>query len=229
MTTPQDTSVLLTVRGTYIPANLDAARTLHNDTAGSEQGIAAARSLGDLSHKVYAPCAKGGPMSNAKTGELLFVDTWTDPGGIQTFFSNEHVVAQADKMFSARNPTVWMPARGSFSFNLPAAMDKQERYVGMLRAPVKSPEAAIAAFGEGVMKGQRAARQRGQLSHQLFIKLTPPGSAGPVEVLGLDLWSSLEGMLAHYGDEHMAVIRNCFAGAPDPSIWEQPSGRWSEW
>src|SRR5690242_9200369 len=85
--------VQLTVRGTYTKASLEEARLLHNDTAGSPQGIAAARALGDLSHVVYAPCLKL-PQSSAVAGELLFLDVWCDPESIGKFFSNPNVQAQ---------------------------------------------------------------------------------------------------------------------------------------
>jgi hypothetical protein len=50
-------SVLLTVRGQVVPPTQAAVRELHNHQAGSDEGIAAARALGDLSHKVYTPVA----------------------------------------------------------------------------------------------------------------------------------------------------------------------------
>lgn len=37
--------VLLTIRGTLVPKTLESACGLHNETAGSAQGIAAARGL----------------------------------------------------------------------------------------------------------------------------------------------------------------------------------------
>ncbi len=221
--------VVLTVRGTLVPSSLEQARTLHNETAGSPDGIAAARSLGDLSHKVYAPCLKS-KQSGAKAGELLFVDTWLDANGIMSFFGNAHVQQQADKMFSARVPSVWMAGRGSFGYSLPAAMGKDARYLGVIRAAVKSPEAAIETFVGVDVKAQRDARRRGILSHHIFIKMNPPGDTSAVELLGLDLWSDFDGMTEHYNDKtHMSGLAGVFAGAPDTSVWEQPAGHWSEW
>jgi hypothetical protein len=49
---------LLTIRGTLAPTSLEAARQVHNQTAGAPDGVAAARSLGDLSHMVYVPVNK---------------------------------------------------------------------------------------------------------------------------------------------------------------------------
>src|SRR3984957_12416232 len=120
-----DSGILLTVRGKYIPTSLEACRTLHNDTAGSSQGIAAARGLGDLSHKVYAPMP--GPNSSAKDGEVLFIDWWQDPKGLMDFFANENVQMQGAKLFSSRDATVWMPAKGAFSYSLPAAGGNNDR------------------------------------------------------------------------------------------------------
>src|SRR5215469_2511024 len=103
-------SVLLTVRGKFAAKTLDAARVLHNDTAGSAPGIAAARSLGDLSHNVYAPAKNG--ASAAAEGEILFLDHWAAAHGIMQFFSNPTVQEQAGKLFSQRDVAVWMPATG---------------------------------------------------------------------------------------------------------------------
>jgi quinol monooxygenase YgiN len=214
--------VTLTVRGTSIKTG-DAMRVTHNETAGSPQGVAAARSLGDLSHKVYAPL--GG---DAKPDELLFLDVWIEAAGIQKFFAHPDVAAQGAQLFKHKDPTVWMPARGAYSYSLPAPRDKQERYVGIVRGPIVSPEAAIEIF-RGVDRGAVAdARKRGLLSHELFIKLGPPGE--PLELLGIDIWCDRAGMEAHYQDPtHMAGLGKAFSGAPSASTWQQAPGQWSEW
>jgi hypothetical protein len=221
--------VVLTVRGTVIPESLEAARRLHNETAGSAPGIAAARALGDLSHNVYAPCTRYN-QSGAKPGELLFLDRWDNPKGIMEFFGNPHVQQQAGKLFGARDAAVWMAAQGSFSYALPAPHTKSERYVGMIRASVKSPEASIAIFAGVDAKVQRDARRRGLLSHELFVKLNAPGDSSPVELLGIDLWSDFDGMSEQYSDQtHMSVLGPAFAGPPQTSVWEAAPGNWSEW
>jgi hypothetical protein len=74
----------------------------------------------------------------------------------------------------------------------------------------------------------RDARLRGLLSHELFIRLGAPNE--PVELLGIDRWQNLDGMVAHYSDKtHMAPLANVFTGAPAASMWEQAAGAWSEW
>ena len=50
---------LLAIRGTLSPATLEAARKVHNQTAGNPAGVAAAKSLGDVSHNVYVPMEHG--------------------------------------------------------------------------------------------------------------------------------------------------------------------------
>lgn len=220
--------VFLTVRGKYLAPSLESCRTIHNDTAGSVPGIAAARALGDLSHKVYAPLAT--PMGSAKDGEILFLDWWQDPKGLMDFFANETVQMQGTKLFTSRDASVWMPAKGSFSYQLPAAAGKNERIVGMIRGRIKSPDAAIEIFRAADMKAQRAARARGLLSHEVFIKLNPPGDTSPPELLGVDVWCDAKGMAEHYGDPNeMKALEGAFAAAPDPSTWIQAPGQWSEW
>lgn len=222
-----DTHVLLTVRGTLVPRDLSAARVLHNETAGSAPGIAAARELGDLSHNVFAPLLAS-KTSAAKAGELLFLDRWIDADGIMTFFSAPHVQQQAARLFSEKDATVWMSARGSFSYRLPAPRSKPNRYIGMIRGPVASAERAIEIFAEVDRPAQRDARRRGLLSHEVFIKLARPGD--PLELLGLDLWCDADGMAEHYDDAtHTRGLATAFSGAPAPSAWEEPAGDWSEW
>ncbi len=118
-------TVLLTVRGTLAPKTLDAARVLHNETAGSQPGVAAARALGDLSHNVYV--AGKGPRSTAREGELLFLDRWADPSGIAQFFANPRVQEGAGALFGKRDAAVWTPAAASFSFTLPVPKARRER------------------------------------------------------------------------------------------------------
>ena len=223
-----NTAVVLTVRGKYVPSNLEGARVLHNDTAGSDPGKAAARSFGDLSHKVYAPL----PMkqSSAKEGEVLFMDWWQDPKGLMEFFSNPNVQQQGGKLFSVKEATVWMPAHGSFSYALPAAAGKTDRFLGMVRGTIKSPEAAIAIFRAADIKAQRAARARGLLSHEIFIKLAAPGDTSPLELLGIDVWCDAKGMGEHYSDpQEMKALEGAFTAAPDATVWAQAPGQWSEW
>src|SRR5258705_4821856 len=96
---PSDASAatfLLTVRGTMAPGTLEEARELHNRTAGAPPGVAAARSLGDLSHNVYAG------MADEHRGELLFIDFWNSLSGLCRFFVNPQVQAGGDIVFGSR-------------------------------------------------------------------------------------------------------------------------------
>ncbi len=228
MSHSSDSGVFLTVRGKYLADSLEGCRVIHNDTAGSAPGIAAARALGDLSHKVYAPL-EGAP-GGANSGEVLFFDWWQDPKGLMDFFANENVQMQGTKLFSSRDASVWMPAKGSFSYQLPAAAGKNERYVGMVRGPISSPDQAIEIFRAADSKAQRVARARGLLSHEIFIKLNPPGDTSPLELLGVDVWCDAKGMAEQYSDPNeMKALAGAFTGAPSATTWQQAPGQWSEW
>src|SRR5688572_23135354 len=219
--------VMLTVRGTHNFKSLDEARSTHNETAGSKQGMEAARTLSDISHNVYVPARGAGKLTGAADNELLFIDYWTDPQGLQKFFSSPEVHAQGGKLFAKKDPAVWMPARGSFMFIVPAPAGKRAQYVGLLRATVKSPEAAIAAFAKMQQQGLHANRRRGQLGHALYVKLGPPNE--PVEITGIDLWSHVEGLVEAYSSpQEMAEIGATLAGPPTTSVWEQATG-FNEW
>jgi hypothetical protein len=220
--------VLLTIRGVRIVQDLDAAAKLHNETAGSAQGIAACRSLGDLSHKVYV-AAPGGNLNDARAEELFFMDVWKSAEGLGKFFSNPDVVEQGGRLFKEKVPDVWMPATGGFTLNLPSPHDKPNRYVGILRGTVKSPEAAVGAFKEGVGGMISEARKGGLMTHELYVKLAPPAKDGSAEILAYDVWNDLDAMLAAYGSPQMAEMGKLFTGRPSGSIWTQAPGGFNEW
>ncbi len=229
MSTSIQWPVLLTVQGDMLPSTLEEMRVLHNQTAGSPQGIAAARSLGDLSHMVYAPMSAG-PSTGGGAGKLMFLDVWADPQGIMDFFANEQVVQQGTKLFSAREANIWMNAEGSYSYHLPVPRSRPDRYLAMVRGEIGSPDEAIAKFRAADINAQRDARRRGLISHQMFVKMNPPGSDAPLELLGLDVWHDRDGMNEHYGDaKHNSVMREAFTAAPTSGIWEPAAGEWSEW
>ena len=58
---PTPTQFLLTVDGTPAATDREATAHAHNMAAGSDQGVAAARSFGDLSHAVYVPGRRRAP------------------------------------------------------------------------------------------------------------------------------------------------------------------------
>ena len=180
-----------------------------------------ARALGDLSHKV---CARS---RGRRGGRALFIDTWLTAQGIGQFFSNAHVQEQGAKLFAKRDAVVWMPARGAFQFNLPAAQGRNDRYLGIVRGVVKSPEQAMDAFSGALEDKLADARRRGQLSHDIYFRVPTPGETLPPEMLGVDVWCDAAGMQEHYRD--IKGLDAAFAGKPAMSVWEQASGGWSEW
>lgn len=218
-------SVLLTVRGTLNSPEPDAARELHNQTAGSDEGVAAARALGDLSHNVFTPVPG---MPGAESNELLFLDIWKSAEGIATFFSDEQVQLGAQALFSSRDATIWMPAEGSFAFELPSPMHLTSRLLGVVRGPVDDPQKSIDVFRDTLEPTLSEARAAGQLSHQLYIKVPMPDDDGPAEALGLDLWADPEGMGAYY--ESLTGFEHAFSSEPRTSVWQQATGgTWREW
>src|SRR5713226_3287714 len=130
------TQYLLTIRGKLKPATVEASRNIHNATAGNPAGVAAARSLGDLSHMVYVPT---GPNGGAAS-ELLILDVWNNLEGLNQFFSNHDVQEGGNMIFVERDPVVWMPAQGAFTYHLAAPKGKTERFVGVVRGLVHSHE-----------------------------------------------------------------------------------------
>jgi hypothetical protein len=215
---------LLTVRGKTAPPVLDDARTMHNATAGAPQSAAGARSLGDLSHNVFAPIGKD------NDGQLLFIDFWNSLSGLGTFFSNPQVQAAAGQLFSSRDGIVWSRLDGFGGFSLPVPTGRSTGAVGLLQVAVTSIEQAASAFTAYASTTINTARSYGMVSHSNWLRVPNPGEAPTLEVIGVDFWMDADRMNEYYdlslGFEHFGAA---FAGAPDTSVWRSAPGDWVEW
>ena len=219
------TTYLFTLRGRLKPPTVDAARELHNETAGSPDGIASARALGDLSHNVYTNAGNG-----AGSDEILIIDYWNSPSGFGQFFADPQVQAGAGLLFTERDPVLWAPTSGFGDFYLALASGASPAAVGLLRAGVTSLEAAAAAFKGYAAATINAARQYGQIAHATWSRFPNPGETISPEVIGVDLWMDADQMNAYYelglGFEHFGPV---FDGEPQTSVWQVAEGQWTEW
>jgi hypothetical protein len=218
------TTFLLTVRGVRNSATVEDARVLHNQTAGAPEGVAAARSLGDLSHNVFTNCL------DHHADELLFIDFWNSLSGMGMFFADEHVQAGGNALFSKRDTPVWAPATGFAAFHLATPSGRGVGGIGLLRTTVTSLEAAAPAFSAYAAATINRARRSGQISHTVWVRVPDPGQPQPAEVIGVDTWLDADEMSAYYdraiGFEHLGPV---FAGEPDTSVWRAAAGDWVEW
>jgi quinol monooxygenase YgiN len=217
---------LLSIRGTLAPSTLEDARTIHNRTAGAPESVAAARSLGDLSHMVYVPTGQPG----GGAGEFLILDIWHSMEGLNSFFANPQVQEQAGQIFSGRDPVVWVPAEGLTSYYIPAPTGQNERYVGTVRGLVHSHPAARDVHNALIAAHVATARRRGNLSHGAFFRLAPPDAPEALEFFAVDTWMSAPGMQEHYSDPaFLQAFGELFAAQPDAATWQHPDGSWVEW
>jgi hypothetical protein len=219
------TTYLLTVRGHVKTPTAAHARELHNATAGSPDGVAAARALGDLSHNVYTSGGNG-----AGANELLFIDYWNSPTGLGQFFADPQVMAGAEQLFADREGLLWAQTSGFGDFHLATPSGAAAIGVGLLRVAVSSIESAAPAFNAYAAATINTARRYGQIAHTTWSRLPNPGETISPELIGVDLWSDLEQMNAYYqlglGFEHLGPV---FAGEPQSSVWRAAEGGWTEW
>jgi hypothetical protein len=217
---------LLAIYGKLAPKTIEAARVVHNQTAGAPQNVAAARSLGDLSHMVYVPLGQNG----SGAGQFLILDIWNNLDGINKFFANPTVQEQAGQIFSERDPVVWKPADGLISYHFPAPADRKERIVGVVRGQVHSQADALKTHNALVGAVTPQARAAGSMSHEPYFRLTPPGSPQTNEFFAVDFWFDAAGMQKQYQDpEFLKGFMQMFAAEPMSSLWVHPVGEWVEW
>jgi len=217
---------LLSIQGKLAPKSLEAARKIHNETAGTQANVAAARELSDLSHMVYVPLGHNGQ----EAGDFLILDQWNNLEGLNNFFGNVHVQEQAALIFSARDPVVWQPAAGYNSYHFPAPYGKNQRIVGIVRGLVPARPAAQQLHNELTAKMLKRARAAGNLSHEAYFRLVQPGQPESLEFFAVDVWFDEAGMNAHYQDaDFMSGFSSMFTERPASSVWVHPAGDWVEW
>ena len=221
---------LLTIRGTLSPATLEAARKVHNQTAGNPEGVAAAKSLGDVSHMVYVPAMHNGHDKAKGAGEFLIMDLWTSIEGLNTFFADKHVQEGGNMIFTERDPVVWTAAPGFTSYQIPAPFGMNDRFITTARATVNSVEQARKLHNAAVAKTIRKARAAGNLSHDSYFRLANPGSPESLEWLGVDVWMRPDEMMSLYEDEEfLEGFNHMFTAETDTAVWTHPKGDWTEW
>jgi hypothetical protein len=222
---PSDASAatyLLTVRGTVAAPSAEEVRGIHNNTAGNPAGVAAARSLGDLSHNVYVG------MGEDHERELLFLDYWNSLTGLGRFFSDPQVQAGAGMLFSSMDNPVWAAAPDFGSFHLAIPSGKSPAGVGLLRSRVTSIDKAASAFRDYASATINESRRHGIVSHSLWIRVADEGA--PPELVGLDLWLDAHEMAGYYGRSlGFELLGPVFAGPPDETTWRAAPGDWVEW
>lgn len=218
-----DKIYLLTIRGTLAPASLEEARPVHNQTAGDPQGVAAAKSLGDLSHMVYVPV-------NKDLAELFIMDLWTSPEGLNRFFSDPQVQHGGSMIFAQRDPVLWEPAEGFFTYHIPVPTGRNDRFFGLIRGPVASREQARTIMNQVTGQGIHKARAAGNLSHEVYFRLAQPGTPESLELFAIDGWSDLDGMNRYYDDPAFGhALGDLFTAEPATLLLKHPAGEWVEW
>ncbi len=218
---------LLTIMGKVKPTSVDTAREMHNQTAGNPGGVAAAKSLGDMSHMAFMPLDAA---TNFK-GDILFMDIWNDVDGLRKFFSDPQVKAGGDMMFVSKEAVVWNKIESFLNFQFTAPSGNNDKIVGIIRGSVKSIAEAEAIHNPAIALNVKAARANGMISHDFYSRLAAPGSPEALEVLGVDVWMSAEGMMKHYSSPEFqnSGLYKMFTSKPSSSTWVHPKGEWVEW
>lgn len=218
------TTYLLTVRGAANASTLEEARAIHNSTAGAPRSAAGARSLGDLSHNVFAP------INKELDGQLLFIDRWNSLSGLGDFFADPHVQEAAGQLFSSRDGIVWSRLEGFGAYSLPVPAGRTIGAVGLIQVSVTSVDDAAKAFTAYAGTTINTARSYGMVSHSTWLRLPNPGEQAGNEIIGVDTWMDADRMNEYYdlslGFDHFGPV---FAGAPETSVWRTAPGDWVEW
>ncbi|HLO29119.1 MAG TPA: hypothetical protein VK249_08295 [Anaerolineales bacterium] len=221
---------LLAIRGTLAPDTLEAARQVHNQTAGNPAGVAAAQSLGDVSHNVFVPVEHEGHAKTKGAGEFLILDLWTSVEGLNTFFSDKQVQEGGSMIFTERDPVVWHAAEGFTSYHIPAPFGVNDRFVTTLRGTLKSIDEACRLHNSSIARTISKARKAGNLSHEAYLRMAAPGSPEAMEFFGVDVWTRLDDMMGYYEDpEFLEGFDHLFTAEGTTGLWVHPKGDWVEW
>lgn len=217
---------LLSIRGELASSTLEAARKLHNQTAGAPANVTVAQSLGDISHMVHVPAHP----DKKGAGEFLILDIWNNLDGLNQFFANPTVQEQAGQIFRQRDPVVWTPAEGFVSYHIPAPFGMNDRVVAIVRGTLPGMDQAKKIHNQGASSMINKARKAGNLSHEAYLRMAASGSPEALQFFAVDVWMDRDRMNAYYDQpEFMQTLDGLFSGQPDFSTWSHPQGEWVEW
>jgi hypothetical protein len=175
---------------------------------------------------VYIPLEQPKSVS----GEFLILDLWNSMDGLNQFFANPHVQEQAGQIFMSRDPVVWAPSEGLANYHYPAPCGANDRVVAIVRGPVKSREEAQVRHNAIVAKNVNKARMAGNMSHEAYFKIFPPGNRDTMELIAVDVWMNASEMSRFYQDpESQRSLQELFSGTLSTSTWIHPPGNWVEW
>ena len=223
---PTPTQFLFTVKGPLAAKDLEGGRVAHNMAAGSDQGVAAARSFSDLSHAVYVPIKPNGAGRRRTSHHRLLEQPRRNRN---VLFRPAGPAGRLDGLPRPRSGDLGADP-GLPHFSLPAPMGKNERYVGIARGPIASREKAEKILTEALRKRANISRAKGLMSREWFFRLGRPGEKAPLEAIGVDVWFDADGMQEVYADPaEMDVLEGLFTGMPETSVWQKPKGAWVEW
>lgn len=90
------------------------------------------------------------------------------------------------------------------------------KYTVLVRGKLKGDQAAMKKYHDEVTTATRAvAQQAGDLTHRIFLDPRDPSA-----FLGIDEWSSLEGIQAFSSSPQIKeFFGNLFSGQPDVTVW----------
>lgn len=98
------------------------------------------------------------------------------------------------------------------------------KYTVTVRARLKADQAAAKKYHDEVTRATKdQAKQAGDLTHKIFLDPQDPKA-----FLGIDEWSSLEGIQKFSGSPQIQeFFGNLFEGKPDVSVWVDSD--WNQW
>lgn len=116
----------------------------------------------------------------------------------------------------------------------PADLTQKTVYTIFVRGTLKNDVATSKMLHDQVVNGAKAqAMGLGDLYHQTFLNVVPPGDGGnppaPTELLWIDQWNDLAGLQTFSTDPNvMAALGMIFAAPPAITVDAEPAG-WTEW
>ena len=113
-------------------------------------------------------------------------------------------------VFRDSEAVIWQATPGLPRVSLPAPYGKNERYVGIVRGPVASREAAEKILTESVRKRLNIARAQGPHVPRMVLPAAVPGEKPSLEAIGVDVWFDADGMKEIYNEPaEMEGLKAC--------------------
>ena len=199
-----------------LKADEPGSKATHDQVVGGSK--AQANQLGDIAHGAF--------LTADGRKEFLAIDRWTSLEGLTSFFGNPQVQTAFGSLLAAKpDQSVWVEQSDWAHWGDAKLLSGGgTKFVYTFRGHVNgSLEKSRGAHNQLVEGGRATANELGDVFHATFVSV-----ADPTAILGIDVWTSLEGSQKFFSNPQFQQGSAAIYAVP-PAVKAWGTTDWAQW